>query len=239
MIFYRRWAPIKAITFDLDDTLYDNHPFIQLAEREQFQFMHQHFPTSQSIEKHQWHQLRQDVISESPSYAGDMIKLRRAVLRKGLALSGLVGDELNDAVERVYQHFYHHRSNFEVRSEVVQVLEALAERYPLVAITNGNVDLSRVGIEPYFSLALHASAEQPRKPSPFMFESAKSHLNLPSNEILHVGDNLKKDVWAALNCGFRAGWYADNRTMHLPRERTALLPDIAFSAFDELVDLLC
>lgn len=29
MHFYRPLAPIKAMTFDLDDTLYDNHPVIE------------------------------------------------------------------------------------------------------------------------------------------------------------------------------------------------------------------
>ena len=33
MIFYKKLSKIKAVSFDLDDTLYDNHPVIDEAER--------------------------------------------------------------------------------------------------------------------------------------------------------------------------------------------------------------
>lgn len=33
MHFYRRWQPVAAISFDLDDTLYDNGPAIERAEQ--------------------------------------------------------------------------------------------------------------------------------------------------------------------------------------------------------------
>ena len=34
MKFYRPLRPFKAISFDLDDTLYDNHPIIEKAEND-------------------------------------------------------------------------------------------------------------------------------------------------------------------------------------------------------------
>ena len=33
MHFYRRWQPVAAISFDLDDTLYDTGPAIERAEQ--------------------------------------------------------------------------------------------------------------------------------------------------------------------------------------------------------------
>lgn len=239
MRFYRRWQPVKALTFDLDDTFYDNHPYIRIAEKAQFDFMYEQFPESQSLTQARWHAIRRAVITETPSFKGDMIKLRRAVLTKGLAESGLQGKSLDEAVEAVYQHFFYHRSNFQIRDEVKQVLSQLSERYPLVAITNGNVELDRVGLGEFFSLALHASAEQPMKPSPVMFEKAQAFLGVAPHDILHVGDHVRKDVWAAIRCGFRAGWYADNREMDLSREPVKVLPDVEFANLKELVTLLC
>ena len=239
MIFYRRWQPVKAITFDLDDTFYDNHPYIRKAEAEQFAFMHQHFPASQALTQAHWQRIRKQVILQNPSFKGDMIKLRRAVLTLGLAECGLTGQALEDAVEAIYQHFFFYRSDFQIRDEVKVVLKSLSAKYPLVAITNGNVDMERVGLAPYFSLALHASTLQPMKPSPVMFNKAASFLKLAPQHILHVGDHLKKDVWAAIQCGYRAGWYADNREMRLQSESVNVLPDVAFSHLKELVDLLC
>lgn len=39
MRFYRQLAPIAAITFDLDDTLYDNRPVIDKTEQELLNFI--------------------------------------------------------------------------------------------------------------------------------------------------------------------------------------------------------
>ncbi|MCV5262976.1 5-amino-6-(5-phospho-D-ribitylamino)uracil phosphatase YigB, partial [Escherichia coli] len=44
MKFYRRIEPIKAMTFDLDDTLYDNYPVIVRMERELLAWLKHHHP---------------------------------------------------------------------------------------------------------------------------------------------------------------------------------------------------
>lgn len=239
MIFYRRWQPVKALTFDLDDTFYDNHPYIRHAVDEQYAFMLTHYPQTQDKPKSFWWGIRNQVLRDNPEYKSDMIRLRKASLTRGLEQCGLSGMALTKAVQDTYDHFYYLRSNFLVRDQVKQILGKLAEKYPIVAITNGNVDLERIGIAEYFELVLHASVEQPMKPNPVMFRRAENHFNLSPDQILHVGDNLEKDVWGAINSGFRAGWYADNREMLLTQEEVLALPDVEFSDLDELVELLC
>lgn len=238
MIFYRRWQPVKALTFDLDDTFYDNHPYIRHAVDEQYAFMQQHYPQVKEKPKSFWWQIRAQVLRDNPEYCSDMIRLRRESLTRGLSQCGLSGDALKKAVEDTYNHFYHLRSDFVVRDQVKQILGKLAAKYPIVAITNGNVDLERIGLAEYFDLVLHASVEQPMKPNPCMFRKAQNFLNLEPEQILHVGDNLEKDVWGAINSGFRAGWYADNREMFINQENATVLPDVEFSDLDELVELL-
>lgn len=44
MHFYRPLSPIKAMTFDLDDTLYDNHPVIDKTEEEVLRFIREYDP---------------------------------------------------------------------------------------------------------------------------------------------------------------------------------------------------
>ena len=44
MKFYRRLNPLKAMSFDLDDTLYNNHPFIVEAEKQLFHFVFSRWP---------------------------------------------------------------------------------------------------------------------------------------------------------------------------------------------------
>ena len=44
MQFFRRWQPPKIISFDLDDTLYDNVPVMQTAEHSVQQYIVDKFP---------------------------------------------------------------------------------------------------------------------------------------------------------------------------------------------------
>lgn len=58
MKFYRRIEPIKAMTFDLDDTLYDNHPVIVRMERELLTWLQQTHPAVVHMEKADWLQVK-------------------------------------------------------------------------------------------------------------------------------------------------------------------------------------
>ncbi len=58
MKFYRRIEPIKAMTFDLDDTLYDNHPVIVRMERELLTWLQQTHPAVAHMEKADWLQVK-------------------------------------------------------------------------------------------------------------------------------------------------------------------------------------
>ena len=46
MHFYRSTGPIKAMSFDLDDTLYDNRPVIRHVEQQMVLWLHSHHPLS-------------------------------------------------------------------------------------------------------------------------------------------------------------------------------------------------
>jgi HAD superfamily hydrolase (TIGR01509 family) len=238
MIFYRKIDKIQAISFDLDDTLYDNQPFIVEAEKQLRSFLHQTFPLTQDCDQHFWLRTKNKLLQQQPELKLDMGQLRRHILHAGLSHVGYQGDQLVDAVEQCFSHFYFHRSNFSVDETICSLLFELSQRVPLVAITNGNVDLQQIGISEYFQHSLHASIEQPMKPHPRMFELACDYLNLPPRQILHVGDSLLNDVFGAHQAGLRTAWYAHNRTMHINAELTTLLPDIALHSLAELKQLL-
>lgn len=238
MIFYRRLNAIKAMTFDLDDTLYNNHPYIVAAEKKLFNFMFERWPDLHKTGKENWRQFRRECVQENPLLAHDMIALRRCVLTKLFKSIGLTGADLNNAVERSYDEFYFQRSNFKVSGAYVQVLKGLAAKVPVLAITNGNVDITRVGLGGCFNKVYHASVEQRSKPYRDMFDCASEHLNIPASNILHVGDNMEKDVFGALNAGYMAAWYADNRQMNLRHEKASLVPHVTLSSLSELIDLL-
>ena len=71
-----------------------------------------------------------------------------------------------------------------------------------------------------------------------MFERALEHLKLRASSIMHVGDHLVKDVWAAHQLGFQTAWYACNREMQLQREPVRVLPSVQLATLTELLGLI-
>ena len=238
MIFYRRWRPVKALSFDLDDTLYDNHPHIIRAEKLMFAYMKEHYPMTKHIDRSFWRNHRNTIIRQEPQLKSDMILLRQKTLKAGFSALGLQGRPLKEAVDRVYDRFYVERSNFKIDPKIASTLKQLALKVPLVAITNVNVDLERVGIQPFFKHCFHASVQRPMKPSRVMFDKARDFLRLDSQDILHVGDNLEKDIMGGCQAGFKTAWYAINRPMDLNRETTSVLPDVQISCLSDLLALV-
>ena len=238
MILYRPLKTPKALTFDLDDTLYDNWPIIRNAELELTAFLEQHHPKILSLGKSGWRQARLFCITKDPRLASDMTQLRKAVLTKLASDVGYSYNQQKTLAEDGYSVFYSARSSFKVNETIYSLLESLKSICPLVAITNGNVDLERVGIARLFETSFQASVEQPMKPHPNMFNAAIEFLNMPASDILHIGDHLIKDVWGAHQRGMQTAWYAINRPMHLPNESATILPTVQLDSLNELLTII-
>lgn len=237
MIFYRRIEPIHAITFDLDDTLYNNHPLMVVAERQLMEFMHSRYPASRNITRQSWKEIKQSLLRNTPDLASDMGQLRLRTIKQGLSDSGYCEPELSHGAQVCFERFYHYRSDFTVAPEILDTLQKLSGKVPLVAITNGNVNLQQIGIAPYFSACFKANLRCPMKPHPHMFNLAQQHLDIPARHILHVGDNLEKDVKGAIDAGFQSAWHACNRAMWLGGENVQVLPHLSVNRLSQLCAL--
>ena len=237
MIFYRRFQPPAAITFDLDDTLYDNLPIIQEAERILREYLADNHPLVSAQVASQWKTIRRACIADEPRLASDMSQLRQHILRRLAEQVGYTEHERDTMADEGYRLFYRARSAFSVNKTIDSLLAELSQRYPLVAITNGNVNLEQVGIAQYFTANFQASITYPAKPRPEMFEAALTHLSLAPEQVLHVGDNLIKDVLGAHQCGMQTAWFAINRKMQLSDESAAVLPTVQLDSLDELLRL--
>lgn len=238
MIFYKKLNPIQAITFDLDDTLYENTSVIVKAEHSLNTLMHNQYPETKKVNNKFWRAQQAKHTLSNPRLKNDMSELRRLSLESGFTELGLSGNELNLATARCFEHFYFQRSNFTLNKNVHSLLKILSDKLPLVAITNGNVDLKQIGLDKYFSESFKASIELPMKPNKAMFNAAQAHLNIPHENILHVGDNLPKDVYGALKAGYQAAWYAEDRSMNIAKEKAAILPHVQLNHLTQLVDLI-
>jgi len=238
MIFYKKLKPIHAITFDLDDTLYENTSVIVKAEHSLIEFMHHHYPVTKSVNKDFWRAQQKAQFLANPLLKNDMGKLRQLSLESGFAALGLSGDELSAAIEQCFEHFYFQRSNFCLHQSIHSLMKALSDKLPLVAITNGNVNLQQIGLDGYFSACFKASTELPMKPNKAMFAAAQVYLDIPSENILHVGDNLQTDIYGALKAGYQTAWYAEDRKMNIRTEKTQVLPHVQLSQLTQLLALI-
>ena len=98
-----------------------------------------------------------------------------------------------------------------VYDDVLPTLEALKQRNVRLAVMS-NWDnrlrnlLERLDLSRHFE-ALFISAELGcQKPDPQIFNQAATHLGLPGDRVLHVGDSEREDYQGALKAGFHARW---------------------------------
>jgi len=235
VIIYKPTPKIQAMTFDLDDTLYDNWPLIVEAEKGLLNFIAEEYPNASHLGKDDWQQYKRQALRDDPELFSDMGDLRRITLTKGLQESGYRGMKLTDAVNVCFDWFYFERSNFKVGEAECQLLAKLSQHIPLIAITNGNVNTQQIGLDGYFQEVLKASRQRPMKPHPHMFDEAAKYLNVNRCSILHVGDNLDKDVLGAVNAGFSSAWHACDRPMTIKNEAVKVLPHVEIHQLDELL----
>ena len=201
------FQPIRAITFDLDDTLWDIWPIILRAEERLHAWLSEHYP--QIPARYTALALRQlcaEIARQQPEIAHDRTLLRKEALR--LAAQQVGCREF--CVESAFQIFFQARNEVVFFAEVLPVLTRLAQRYTLGALTNGNADIRLVGLNHLFAFAINAIDVGAAKPEPAIFAAACRYLGLPPQQIVHVGDDPEHDVLGSARAGLRSIWINRN-----------------------------
>lgn len=194
---------IQAITFDLDDTLWDIGAVIVEAEKNIYQWLSTHCPKStERYSLADMQQARMEAVDEFPELSHDLGELRRLAFKKVLSTTGY--DE--SWVNRAFERFMVMRNNVELYPDALPVLAALAQVYPLASLTNGNADLEQIGINHHFSVTISAKDHGVAKPHQDIFLAACRALQCDPREVLHIGDSPEHDVLGAANAGLRTVW---------------------------------
>jgi len=238
MQFYRSLSPIQAITFDLDDTLYDNRPVIRYLDQQATLWLHTHHPVSATKPTEWWKALKVKLAQENPWLPHDVSLWRFENIRQGLMSLGYDAIAAEQAATDAMQEVHRLRNLIDVPDVTHRVLSELASKVPLIAITNGNVNPQKIGLDKYFQLILRAGPDGHAKPYPDMFVSARKFLNLPAKSILHVGDHPVKDVMGAKKNGFQACWYNDLGETLLATKKIKVLPDLEINHIEQLTWLI-
>ena len=235
MEFFRRLGAVRAISFDLDDTLYDNRPVIEHAEQWMVAHMRDRYLETAMYDRSWWHRLKLELQRQQPALVDDVSLCRRVLLQRGLMEGGMAEAMARQEAESVFAQFLEVRSQIAVPDTTRRILSALAQKYPLVVITNGNVLLERLGLEGQFQHVLKAGGGFRMKPAPDMFTDMARRLQLAPQQILHVGGDVTTDVAGAVHNGYRSAWPNDVgqewRTLRI-------LPDVMLTRLEQLLTLL-
>ena len=194
---------VTAITLDLDDTLWPVRPTLVAAEKVLAEWLRTHAPaTAHGMGPGAMLALRAEVAAEHPHWAHDLSAIRLETIRRALRRHR---DDPTLA-EPAFDVFFEARHAVTLYDDVLPGLERLASRYRLIAVSNGNAEVGRIGLARFFSGSVSARLHGVAKPDPSIFRVACAAAAAPPHQVLHLGDDLGTDVDGALAAGLQAGW---------------------------------
>lgn len=205
--------PIRAITLDLDDTLWPVRPTLVAAEQALSDWLAAHTPaTAAVLTRERRAEIRARLLDAHPQRAHDLSFVRRESLRLAISEAG----EDPALADAGFEVFLAARQQVTLYDDVREVLERWAGRYTLVALSNGNADVRRIGIGAYFAASVSAHEAGFAKPDPRIFRAAARRAGVEPAECLHVGDDWHLDVSAAREAGMQALWLRRPEFAHRP-----------------------
>ena len=194
---------VRALTLDLDDTLWPVRPTLVAAERVLADWLRANAPaTAHGTPPAAMLALRAEVAAEHPQWAHDLSAIRLETIRRALRKHG----DDPALADLAFDVFFEARHAVTLYDDVLPGLERLASRYGLVAVSNGNAELHRIGLERFFCGSVSARLHGVAKPHPSIFQAACAAASASPHQVLHLGDDLDTDVAGALAAGLQAGW---------------------------------
>lgn len=218
---------IKAVLFDLDDTLLDTSSSrLERAQRAHKRLLEHGINVRWSAF---WYTIND--LDAGGFYSKGMIGAIREL--------GLTGTDLGDECIG-YWAFQGTEDLIALSPGCTDCLESLHGRYQLGVVTNGPEDFQKhkfayTGLEKYFDLFLPSGAAGVQKPDPRILRMALERLGVLPNEAVFIGDHLDLDVICALDAGVRSIWY---NPKFRPHEFPHIIPDATVRRLQDLPNLL-
>lgn len=232
---------IKAIVFDVDDTLYNQEPCFNEAFRTVFDsnidddqlkqiyinYQNQFELVSSPTDKEQ--------LSLSDSEA-NFHSLHHTF--KKFEIEGLTKDN----ADKFEDAFLQNRENIQLSEGLATVFNRLASKFKLGIITNGSNEeqlskIMKLKLHNWISRDQIITSEDAKaeKPDPLIFTMMNRKFELRGSEMLYVGSSFNEDIIPAKKAGWQAVWYNPfNGTISDP----SAIPDQTVSTPEELRELL-
>jgi putative hydrolase of the HAD superfamily len=204
---------IRAVTLDLDDTLWPCEPTLLRAERLAFEWLTERVPeviAPWSIDR--LRERRMAIHAARPELKHDFRTIRRLALQEVFRAAGAEGAQSEEIIEGSLDVYMNARHRVELYPEVRACLERLSARYRIASLSNGNACLVQIGLDHLFHAMIAAHTHGTCKPEPAFFHIACRELGCAPEEVVHLGDDIELDVRGARGAGLHAVWI--NRASH-------------------------
>jgi FMN hydrolase / 5-amino-6-(5-phospho-D-ribitylamino)uracil phosphatase len=227
---------VRAICFDLDNTLWDIEPVLARAERILADWLRQRYPRiPEHCPPEAIMAVREALLLERPDQAHDFTFLRRESLARMAERAGYARAQAESIARDAFATWHAARNELTPYAEVVPALARLGTRFRLATLSNGNADLAAIGLEHHFEVSLHAAQLGCAKPAARAYEALARALTLRPADILFVGDEPHADVAGPRAVGMQTVW-VNRGGGAWPAELPAA--DARVADLDELVTML-
>ena len=243
MKFYKQidLSKIKVLSFDLDNTIYDCQTVLTRAENWFTNYLCERYGLGGKYQSYDYlANVKSKVLHEDMSLEDDVTLLRAQSLvvafkEIGIPLKG----GLEEAIDLV-KLFIKKRSDGVVSDDVRTLMSDLKAKYPLISVSNGNLDAKQLEVSSYFENDLRpVRFKFHRKPHQDLFFECANFKQVQPCEILHIGDDPYTDVFGAVCSGCKCVWLRKGYTGISPDEHfLSVLPDIEIENILELRQLL-
>ena len=194
---------ITTVILDLDDTLWDLPLVIGHAEEAIYAWFSEKYPRiKERFSIIDLRRLRENIALEYPAQGHDLIFLREQTYRRLAQMCGYDESLCEEAVA-VFQRA---RNEVILYADVQPALRSLSQSHRLLALTNGNADLSAIGLEEFFDGVYTARDLGWAKPDPKVFLAVCKHAGVEPKEVLHAGDDPLNDIEAPRAMGMVTVW---------------------------------
>lgn len=197
----------KLITFDLDNTLWDVDAVIVTAENAMRGWLRQHVPEVVTLYENQGiAEIRAKVVAEHPELRHNVSRLRVLIVQRSIETCGYSARDAERLARGAFDVFMEGRHQVLYFPGALETLERLASRYPLAALSNGNADIRRLGLDRFFRFSCSAADVGVGKPAPDMFLAALHRGGALPHDAVHIGDHLHDDIAGAQGVGMHTVW---------------------------------
>ena len=227
-------SKIKAIFFDLDDTLVDSRKAEKDASIEFKKYFQEFKNVDDNYYANLWHKV---ATNQYERYSrGEVTYERQKIDRIKIFFSEFnIEKEEKEASELFERYLKLYENNWKTFNDAKYVLKDLKTKYKLGIITNGDEKqqtnkLKLTNLTDYFDTINISGEIGYSKPSKEIFEIACKRINEKPENCLMIGDNFKLDIQGAINSGLSAIW--------INRRNENFEFEAQFQELKELIDIL-